>query len=156
MKKRIRLRKKLSYKIKIRDRIAIILVLIFICSYIFLSYLDKLSRETVLEYATNETKLLSTLVINEAIEKNIESFSSTEDLIYETKNKNDEIISVDFNTINVNKNLTDLNKSILKNLKKIENGELSSFNIINNPEYVKNNGNIIYYIPIGIVTNNLF
>lgn len=154
MKKRIRLKNKNYFNIKLRDKIVIIIILISICSSIILFYLDKLSHSTVLEYAKNETTLLSTLVINEAIEKNISSFDKTKDLIYEIKNKNDEIISVDFNTISVNKVLTKLNKSILENLKKIENGNLSLPNI--NKEYIKNNGNIIYYIPIGIVTNNIF
>lgn len=155
MRKRIKLRSGFCFNIKLKDKIIAIVLLIFICSSTILFYLDKLSHSTVLEYAKNETTLLSTLAINEAVEKSIDSFNKIEDLVYETKNKNDEIISVDFNAINVNKILTVLNKNILNNLKYIENGKINSSYIINR-EYIKNDGDTIFYIPIGIVTNNLF
>lgn len=132
-----------------------IILIIFVLTYIFSMKFSKKSEEAVLTYAKNETTLLSTLVITEAVEEYTDLFKNKNEFAIEQKDSNDKIIGIDFNTNNVNKALMLINKKILDSLKKIEKGELTELNI-DNLSYKKTHGNIIYFLPFGIITNNIF
>lgn len=156
MKKRIRLKKVRSFKILKRDKILLIILSILTLTFVINYYFDKKSKDAVLEFAINETTLLANYIINDAVKKNSFLFEDGSEFVNEIKDNEGHIISIDFNTVNVNKSLYTINENILENLKKIENGELSTFNYKTNLKLLKNNGSVIYFIPFGIVSNNIF
>lgn len=100
-----------------------------------------------MEYATAKAKNLGTILINQSISKYIDSFNINE-LFIISKSENDEIKSVDFNPITVNKVLNSITSDITNNLNKIEQ---SSSNI---KDYGDVKQGIIYYIPLGMTFKN--
>lgn len=156
MKKRIKLKSNTYFYLKERDKAILIIMLVISLTFYFSFVFNKKSKAMVLEIAKNESTLLTTFVINAAVEKSTNLFESTNDFVIESKDKEGKIISVDFNTINVNKTLTIINKNILENLKKIEKGNFNSLDVEPGFNYIKHNGNIIYQIPFGIISNNIF
>lgn len=156
MKKRIKLKNRSLINIKIRDKVLLIFLLVIFTSYSLSFYFDKIARKGAEMYATNESKLLVTYIINEVINEFNSSFNSSNEFWTEAKDKEGNILSIDFNTKNVNKSLSNINKNILTNLKKLENGEHTYLNTESNFKYNITKGNVIIYIPFGRISNNMF
>lgn len=135
------------------NKVAILLLLIFLCTLFILNSL-KIEITTILkDYATNEVTNISTYIINEAVNEVIDEKIDSNELIEMAKNSKEEIISVDFNTLEVNKVLVKINNSVLKSYKTLENGDYTSLNSsIFNKE--KKRGGFLYYIPLGVVNKN--
>lgn len=103
----------------------------------------------LMEYAVSEIKNMSVSIINNTISKELDYFNN--DVVKISKNNNDDIQMVEFDSKLVNKILTDLTKQILLNLKEMENGKTNlSFDRTNI------NNQILYEIPLGRITNNVF
>ena len=111
--KRMRLRKMIN--ISIKDKLLITFILVFLCTFVIFKYINKGVKNVLSVYAVNEIKTESTLLINESI-NNLE-VGNYEEYINVVKNKDDEIISVDFNSQLINKNLVEINNKIYKSLK---------------------------------------
>lgn len=79
--------------------------------------------------------------INEAIKEKTSKIE-VEEIISMVMNKDGEIISVDFNTNNINKNLYEITNDIQENVKNIEKY---------NSDYIKRDKNI-YYVPSGLIS----
>ena len=125
-----------------------------ICTF-FLAFLNKsgniimklINKETikVLEpYLESDMKKQALDIINTSIIEN-NNKSTFNDLMITDKNSEGEIIGVDFDTLKVNKILTELNKTILDNLRSLESGEKSN-------KY--DDSHNIYKIPFYIFSNN--
>src|SRR5574344_1191631 len=145
MKRKIRLIKKIKYK----KKKPYLLIIIFLVASIFLSLklINNKVTPILMEYATAKAKNLGTILINQSISKYIDSFNINE-LFIISKSENDEIKSVDFNPITVNKVLNSITSDITNNLNKIEQ---SSSNI---KDYGDVKQGIIYYIPLGMTFKN--
>lgn len=103
----------------------------------------------LMEYATSEIKNISVSIINNTISEELDHFNN--DVVKISKNSNDDIQMVEFDSKLVNKILTDLTKQILLNLKEIENGKINlSF------DKIDIDGQLLYEIPLGRITNNVF
>ena len=103
----------------------------------------------LMEYATSEIKNMSVSIINSTISQELDYFNN--DAVKISKNKNDDIQMIEFDSKIVNKFLTDLTKQILLKLKEMENGKTNlSFDKINI------NNQMLYEIPLGRITNNVF
>lgn len=107
-----------------------------------------------IEYTSSKLKTLSTTIINRTVSKEISNLQNIDDMIIVTKNKDNEIQMIDFNSTVVNKILVSITDSILMDLKSIENGSNGIFS--NSIDIYKYSNGIIYEVPIGTVTNNIF
>lgn len=102
-----------------------------------------------MEYAISEMKNISTITINNAVKNEINSFDNN--MLYITKNKDNEIQMIDFDSSKVNKMLISITKSVLDNLNKMDiNKNNASF------EKINLNEKLIYEIPLGVISNNIF
>ncbi len=143
--KRMRLRKMIN--IGMKDKLLIMVILIFLCTFMLFKYVNNGVKKILVVYAANEIKTESVLLINDGI--NSLEMGGCEEYISVVKNKDDEIISVDFNSQLINKNLVKINNKIYKNLKLLETGE---YNFTNNLYIEKDK--LTYQIPLGLITGN--
>lgn len=145
MKKRMKL--KYNY-LNLKNKIIIIIILVLICVLIMFKYINKNITPIIEIYANNETTRVSTMIINEAVNELNLTPKETLEFINTIKNKEDEIISIDFNTININKSLVILNNKIYEELKKFESGEYELYSDVFKKE------NNIYTVPMGVITGS--
>lgn len=145
MRRKAKLRKKRLIKIN-KITISIILILLFVLMWFLI--LHKEILPILSNYAALETEKMATQVINKAVTEEISNKTYLNDLIKTSLNENGEIISVDFDPIYVNKALSSVTNTVQKNIKKLDNGE-SDFD--SELKRNKNNNDLVYEIPFGIV-----
>ena len=134
----------------------ITLILIIVLSLMSLNFLNKKVSPVLFSYAQSETKRLSTIIINKAINKQLANGIDLEKLFQIVKNTDGEIQTIDFNPLVVNKILNTTTNVVLVNLKAVEEGNI---NFVELPDILINSKNlqkgIIYELPIFVSTNNL-
>ncbi len=143
--KRMRFGKLISVSVK--DKLIVLFILILMCTFMLFRYINRGVKTVLSVYAVNEIKSESALLINESI--SALNMGSYEEYINVVKNKDDEIISVDFNSQLINKNLVEINNKIYKSLKLIETGE---YNFTSNLYIGKSK--LTYNIPLGLITGS--
>lgn len=145
------------FKIKIKDKIAIIIIIIIILTYSSLNFLSSKIMPKIMAYAKIESEKLGTLLINDAVSKKVIDTLNIDDLFIITRDNNGEIISVDFNTIIVNKILTTSTHQIELSLNFLEKDKISAIDLPDNVSFLKQNSEGIYLlIPSGVVLKNSF
>lgn len=148
----MRLRKRL--KIKFLNKITIVILLVLLLSFILLHVVKHSILKVLYSYAKSELTNVSTYVITNAVNSiNSEEYKLS-DLLEMVYNKNEEIISVDFNMVKVNKYLVEINDNILGRFKEIERGD---FTYLDSKIFKKekNNKGFIYFIPLAVSTENI-
>lgn len=135
------------------------LLLCVIITIIVLKIISIRVSPILMNYAELETKKLSSIVINRAVNKQLANGMNIDEMFNIIKNDNGEIATIDFNPAIVNKVLNTTTNVVLINLKAIEEGnidfiELPDILISNNKDKLKNG--IIYEIPLGTITNSGF
>lgn len=159
MKKRIKLKRKIKIPyISIYTKIFSIIILIIISLFIAFKFLDKKAAPILISYSESEINKLTNIIINKAISKQLVENADIDKLYFTQKNDENEIISVDFNSVVVNKFLSTTASTIHLYLKQVEEGEIDFIEL---PEdmivkYDKKKDGIIYEIPIGVIFNNSF
>lgn len=154
--KRMHLKKRKNKKNKVINWILLVLTLIIISViYIFKIFNDR-ALPQFLSYAEIETKKIVTSVISSTVIEAISNNISMDDLFVTTKDSNDNIKSIDFNSRSVTKILYETSKSVEQSLKYLENGETDKLNL-SNTNYSKDKlkKGIIYELPSGIIFNNV-
>lgn len=150
-------------KIKIKSKtkpiniIIIIIISILICSLSIINIVNKKITPSFFKYAEIETRKISNIIINDAISKAITEKATPDEIFKVVNNKNDEIKSIDFNTININKYLTKATKYIQEDLQNIEKGNINNIkNKLNPKEYNKEDlkKGIISYVNSGVIFNS--
>lgn len=136
-----------------------ILLLCVIITIIVLKIISIRVSPILMNYAELETKKLSSIVINRAVNKQLANGMNIDEMFNIIKNDNGEIATIDFNPAIVNKVLNTTTNVVLINLKAIEEGnidfiELPDILISNDKDKLKNG--IIYEIPLGTITNSGF
>ena len=81
----------------------ITLILIIVLSLMSLNFLNKKVSPVLFSYAQSETKRLSAIIINKAINKQLANGIDLEKLFQIVKNTDGEIQTIDFNPLVVNK-----------------------------------------------------
>lgn len=138
----------------------LILSLIFIFILIVVSFkiINEKVNPILFSYAELETRKFASIIINKAIEKNVVNDLTIDELYIVNKNQNNEISSVDFNPVIVNKFLTKVTSSVQMNIKNLEEGNLDLLEVSEDilMYYDKENlkKGIIFKIPSGIIFNN--
>lgn len=153
MSNKMKLRyKKLNFSIKLRDRISIIIMLVCITILIIFKIINQKMMPILVNYAEIETERIAMAVINKSILKYTTN-KGLEDLIITNTNENNEIVSVDFNAVNVNNILYSITNSIEQDLILLDKGKFDELNIPISNVYEKSDiSGIVYYIPFGVVT----
>ncbi len=109
--------------------------------------------------AKEETNKISTIVINDAIKKQVVDGISF-DKLFITTYENGEIATIDFDSVMVNKVLSTIVQTIQSNIKYLESGNIEmldlSSNVLAHYNQDRLKQGIIYEVPLGIVYNNSF
>ena len=135
-------------------KLNIFIVIIIVCFVISIFILNIFSKKVLplfMNYAVSEIKLKITTMINNVIKEEISNISEMDELIFITKNNSDDIQMIDFNSSYVNKILSSISDKLLIKLK--DNNELCFNEICKTSKYSKG---IIYEIPLGLISNNIF
>ena len=158
MRRRIYLRKKLKIHIKgFHNKIFIVFILLLLALIITFNYINTKVSPIIGEYANMEARNISTYIINKAISLNISNIIDTDELFLISKNSNNEINTIDFNPVIVNKALTEITKVIHSYLHDLEEGKVDNLDLPESSYYSdlqKRNKGIIFEIPSGVVFEN--
>lgn len=157
--KRMRLKRRV-YLFKNKSSIFIIIFLLLIFFIILaLKFINLKVNPILLDYAELESRKLSSIIINNAIAKNVEEDISFDELFYITR-ENGEIKTIDFNPTTVNRLLTRITNSVELNLKYIEKGKIELLNLdeveLVDYDIDKLKKGIIYEIPTGVIFGSSF
>ena len=123
----------------------ITLILIIVLSLMSLNFLNKKVSPVLFSYAQSETKRLSTIIINKAINKQLANGIDLEKLFQIVKNTDGEIQTIDFNPLVVNKILNTTTNVVLVNLKAVEEGNI---NFVELPDILINSKKVLYFSKI--------
>lgn len=131
-------------------KIIAIIICAIICSIIFIKILSNKIGPIYLDIAEKEVKKLVILVINNSINDDVINEIGNNELFDIVKNNNNEIVLIDYNSMNVNKYLALVVRTVSNNLDLIENGKynLLSFDLEGYDNKLLNKG-IIANIPFG-------
>lgn len=147
-------------RMKLRNRVALLSLVIILFVIVGFKALNKKVNPILMDYAKEESYKLATLVINDAISKKVVEELTLDNLFLITKDGNGEIVSIDFNSIIVNKVLTTTTTAVEKSLKYIEQGRIAELDLSDNIVVEYNDKlakkGIFYEIPLGVVLNNSF
>lgn len=137
--------------LRIKDIIFLTIISILVVSFSMVKIIDKYVMPVLLNYAESETMSIMTYVINDAVNKNTNSSLEINNIIKTVTNSDNEIISLDFDTILINKSLHNITSDIGRSLKDLERNTF-----VNNKDYeiINSKNGIIYNIPVGVVFGN--
>lgn len=116
--------------------------------------IDKELEPVLMSYAKSESKNLATLVINDAVEQQLKEKS--EDTLFSTIPNTDQVDNIQLDTEEILRKQTEIERRILENLKKAEEGKLTVLHEQKDIE-VKSGGSvdgILFSVPLGRVTDN--
>ena len=136
-----------------------ILIIIAIVLSIFLLFriINFKVNPILFDFAELEARKLASIVVNNAINKNITHGIDVDELFLIVRD-DDKIKSMDFNPVVVNQLLTKITNDIQLDLKNIEVGKIESLSIPNdllfNYDINKLKQGIIYEIPTGVIFGN--
>ena len=155
---RVHFRRKRIGRIKKKNLFFILLLVTIISIFSLLFYISKKIEPILLETAELEVNKFSTIIVNKAISQVLEDKINADNIFEMSKNKNDEIQTIDFNPVIVNQILSVATTVVQSNLKLLESGELESIGVYD-MDLSKNRINdlekgIIMRIPMGVVSNN--
>lgn len=130
-----------NYNITNEEHLYLICLLIFILTFLFLKKFTNESKIIYEEFSKNKIQELSSLILNQTVISIIDSDIDINSLIIIKKNKNDEIIGLDFDTYKTNKIMASANEIIMQNIKTIENENINM---------QKNTEGLIFKVPLGV------
>lgn len=141
-----------------KRKITLILLAALITSFFLIESLGKILNTQLYKYVNAESKRLASNVVNYSINEIIED-NLTEELFVITKNKQNEIELLDYNTKEVNRILKVINQNIQKKLVNLEEGNIENYVISDSLKRgrLKNiKSGVICEIPLGSLKNNPF
>ena len=159
MRKRLHLkRKRNNFFLKKSNLIVLILMAIFVGIIWVFCFMNKKLTPIIMDYAEIQAGRIATLVINQAITKEVTNEMDMDDLFIILKNENDEIKSIDFNPLTVNKMLSMVTSNVQLYLQNLENGNIDELGLSNiglgDYDMDKLQEGIIFEVPTGIVFDN--
>lgn len=143
---------------KVINKIILLVILLGLFIFFTFRFINTKVTPILLPYAESSVKKLTNLVINKAISKQVAEDLNIEDLFIITKDGNNQIKTIDFNPILVNKTLTLITNNIQLNLKYLEEGNIDLLELPDNIDIDydedKISKGIIYEIPSGVIFKN--
>lgn len=152
--KRIKLKK--IKKKKISTKISILILLIFICIYFLLNYINNKMYPVLMKYAMSDAKKMALTIMENSMNDEILKVIKEEEIFSVSKNKNGEVSNIDFNPLVVNKVLSMTTNVVSNNLKNVEKGNVEGLTFINNDDYdlKKLKNGVISELPVGLSLDN--
>jgi len=155
--RKMRLKKR---KYIFKNKIILIAILIIISVIYVLRFIDKKASPILFNYAGLESKKIASILINDAISSNINDNIDIDELFIITRDNSNEIKTIDFNPITVNKILASITKSVQLDLNYLEKGNIEYLTIDKEQlnEYNEDDlkKGIICQIPSGVILGNSF
>lgn len=150
-------RMNLKKKRKKVNLIVIVTMLIFVGVWMAFKIINDKITPVFLDYAAVQATRIATIVISQAINKEVSDSLNVDDLFIISKDDKGKINSVDFNPMTVNKLLNMTTSNVHEYLDALENGEIDKLNINKNllTDGLKLKKGIIFEIPSGLVFNNV-
>ena len=146
---------KLKRRKRKRNLISIIVVLLIICIALSFVYVNKKITPILMTYAEKKSKSVATSIITQSVNNDVLKNMDKNQLFIETKDKNGNIVSTDFNSIVINKLLNDISNSVELYLDGLETGNINLSKNLKEKYGIKNKKNgVVYEIPSGVITNN--
>lgn len=138
----------------------ILIIVILIGIIVGFKVVNKKVTPLLMETAKEETNKLSTMIINDAINKQVVNGISFDKLFILTYNKDGTLATIDFDSVIVNKVLTTITNNVELNIKYLEQGNIEllelSDNILVKYDDNKLKQGIIYEVPLWVSYNNPF
>lgn len=155
--KRMHLKKRKSKKNKVINIILLVLILLIISIIYVLKIFNDKALPQLLSYSEIEIQKIVTSVISSTVTREIANDIDIDDLFITSKDTNDDIKSIDFNTKSINTILSNTTDVVEESLKYLETGQIEKLRLDNVPLSFDNNlkNGIIYEVPSGIIFNNV-
>lgn len=135
-------------RLKKSDYCIIIIIIVFILSYIEIKYFSYKSEPILLNNASNKIINIISEIINESINNKIYKYKYN-DIIKVDKDSNGNIISIDFDNKIVNGILYLVTDEILGNIKNLEKNNYDNLKLKHLSDTEK-----VYYVPYGVIYNS--
>lgn len=157
------MKKKMNLKVqnKSKKKLYILfftVVIMFLCVYFVIDFVGRTLGDKLIKFAETEVGRIARYVVNYAVTtKNIKELEFN-NLFIISKNRNEEIQTVDFDPVVVNNVLNSITETVISHFKAIEDGNLEvidlsdSFLINVNADKLKHG--IVAEIPVGMITGN--
>lgn len=158
MKSIVKTKKKIIYKPKLYQKIIILIFLLFLAAYLWLDKFGSRLKNNIMNYIETEVYKVASYIINKSVNlEHIYKFD-LEKLFIITKNENNIIETIDFNTVLVNEIIIDISKKIQTNLKYLEKGQIEKLtfkdDFLTEFNFDKNGEGMFYKVPMGVMFNN--
>ena len=124
----------------------LILIIILIPINLILNYINKKISPKLTNYAELEIRKISNLIITKSITKESLEKININDIFIINKNNNNEILTVDLDTIKINNLIREATINIEENLKQLELGNINEYNELKK--------GVVLEIPLGQIYNN--
>ena len=133
----------------------IIIILIVLGIIISFRIINKRVSPIMISIAEEETKKISDIIINDSVKKELNNGLTFEKLFITTYDNNN-LSTIDFDSIIVNKLLNNVTSNIISSIKSVENGNIDNLDMLKNYNINKLKKGIIYEIPLAYSYNNVF
>lgn len=141
-----------------KEKIIIVIILLIIticCSFI---YINKKITPLLMVYAEKKSRTIATSIITHAVSNDILKELDKDNIFVESKDKNGNVISTDFNSIVINKLLNEVSSYVEVYLEELETGNIKKLKLSKNLKelygFKTSKNGVVYEIPSGIITNN--
>lgn len=128
-----------------------VIIICFFASIFVINIFSNTVLPIFMDYTVSKMRNISTTLINNTISNELANLKSIDEMIIVTKGSDDEIQMIDFNSTIVNSVLTSVTDNLLSSLKKVE----TDTALFDGDSHKYSNG-IVYEVPLGIVSNNIF
>lgn len=147
-------KKKKVFELKLSKILSLTFILIGLLTFFFLHLFSKRTNNTLINIASGEINKVTYSIITDKINNKILNDKTLKDILNINKNKNDEILYVDFNLDQAYKVLDNVSNVITSSFKGIENGSVE-INYLDEALTHETNG-LVLSIPIGVSLNSMF
>lgn len=133
-----------KFKIKLVDKIIILLIVILLLSYFMIKMFTIKSESFLFEYAKKESIQLSTILINKALYE--VTYNNNYDGFMKINKTNNDMFDISLDNKKVNELLFLVNENILENISNLENGNYDYLDV----DYL-DKSSFIFNVPIGVI-----
>lgn len=153
MKYMFKTKRKWTFKIKISQVIALTFILIGIITFFFLHTFSKKTNDTLINIASGEINKVTYKIITDKINNKILNKETLKNILNIHKNKNDEILYVDFNLDQAYKVLDSVSNIITNSFEGLENGDIDV--TFKDEDLTHKVNGLVLNIPVGSSLNSM-
>jgi sporulation protein YunB len=158
MKSIIKTKKKYIYKPKLYEKIIVLIFLIIFATFLWLDKFGDRLKKNIINYVETEVYKVASYIINKSVDLDDVYKFDIDKLFIITRNDNNIIESIDFNTVLVNAIIIDISKKIQVNLKYLEKGQIEKLafknDFLTEFNFDKKGDGMFYKVPMGVMFDN--